>query len=306
LGRYWLFFDWVSPESDIYNPDIYVMTSKDGRDWNDPIQIVYTESPENGVKTLFHDNIFYITYLQPYNEGEENPFSSAIYLRTSEDGLEANEQSVLYAPDDFVRIDTHDLIFADEWFYLVYSDVEAGDIFLVRSRDLSEWTTPVAVTTDSNDPDYSPDLCVARGKLWLAWSSKRGASNSHIWITSSEDGIYWSEPIDIPPTSDYDEYWGPISLIHSRGQFSVVARASVFGYGRRIVCSTSKDGVSWGPFSPLTASAPGNVIEKGPTVFPLYRPIDGAIYRFSVVFKRLWNDGEFSSGIIQIPLSLRL
>ena len=304
-GQNWLYFDWVNDQS---NPDIYL--------WNgvEPVPVVATDDREFGPRVLYYDDQFYLTYRKStpgYLEGE----AYGVFLRVSEDGITFGPETELFSPASHV-IESHDILFANGWFYLAYVDVAYGDIFMIKSIDLVDWTTPIVIAGTSDTPDFCPALCWARGRIWLAWDYADPTGISTLWIKNSQDGVTWSEPVEIPLDETYNEIWGPFALTWSKGQFVFTSRARHFGtYSTWRICyTTSRDGVTWTDFTLATSESCDppfyQCVEKGSVVYPLFGDSDNKGFSFAIVFKRLQlyssGSGEtlFFGGIYQTIINL--
>jgi hypothetical protein len=285
-GRYWLFFDWVAEGQDPMNPDIFVMSSVDGRSWNGPFPVAATNGPEHSVKVVFCQGRFFVTYQLDQN----------LYYRTSQDGRHFSDPVWFYdAAGGGIHYVDHDIIFANDRFYLTWTEVfdPFGELFITSSPNLHDWTTPLQITHSPGLIDFTPELCWAKGKLWLFWDAGYDSTHARIYFKHSTDGIQWSDRYFITPQSDTNEYWGPFTVLFERGRFIFVTRTYMYDgpnwweWNWRIVYTTSRDGISWTPFTPLTnPSTEQDYAEVGPTVFPLHVP--GRGHSYSVIFKRHW------------------
>lgn len=300
----WLYFDWTL--TDQHNPDIYLW------DGTEAVPVVNTAEPEIDPRVFYYNEQFYLTYEKTTTDLPEGS-AYAIFLRTSQDGITFGPETELYSPESNY-IESHDILFAKGWFYLAYNDLAYGDIFVVKSRNLVDWTSPVCAAGTPDLVDFAPALCWARGKIWLAWDYTANGEYSTVWITSSRNGVDWSDPIEIPPTEPYHEAWGPFSLIFSSGQFILATRARQLGtYPFRICYTTSRDGVTWSPYTLVTSPSPEPpnffCVEKGPVVYPFAGASNSQGQEFAIAFKRLqWytdssGDTLFDGGVYRVIIS---
>jgi hypothetical protein len=286
-GQNWVYFDWAQTSES--KQGIFLL------DGTNAVPVVNSEYPELlfSPRVLYHDEQFYLTYRKTDlidNPPEDGAY--AVFLKMSSDGINFGPAEEIYRPDNNGWIGTHDIIFAQDWFYLAYFDFTSGDIFVVKSRDLNEWTTPEPAAATDGINDFAPDLCWARGKIWLAWDYT-SSGLSTVWITNSHDGVTWAEPVEIPPTDPHNEVWGPFSLIWFRGQFILATRARHQGqpFTQRITYTTSKDGIKWTEYTLVTSPSCDpdydECMEKGSVIFPILG--DGISHglEFAIVFKRL-------------------
>lgn len=194
-GQNWLYFDWT--ETGQWNPDIYLLNGVE------IVPIVASEEFELGPRVLYYDDQFYLTYRKATLDMPQGS-AYAVFLRTSSDGVTSGPEIELFRPASGY-IESHDILFANGWFYLAYCDLEYGDIFVVKSRDLVDWTTPVCAAGTLDTTDFCPALCWAKGKVWLAWDYTPLDGFSTVRVTSSPNGVDWSEPNEIPPSEPYKE-----------------------------------------------------------------------------------------------------
>jgi hypothetical protein len=305
--RDWLYFDWSV--RGLWNPDIYLL------DGANAIPVVETDDAEFGPRVLYHNEQFYLTFRRSHYGYHDGP-AYAIFLRLSSDGIHFEEETEIpiYEFPDNEWISSHDIIFAKGWFYLAYDNLGDGEIYVVKSRDLVQWSAPIAAAATPDITDYGPALCWARGRIWLAWDyTSPDDGISTVWIKNSWDGVTWSEPIEIPPTEPHNEVWGPFSLIWSQGQFILATRARHAGIPStwRIFYTTSRDGVTWTDYFPVTSpdlEPPyDRCMEKGSLVYPIHGSGDTEGLDFAIVFKRLQWDYEngFYGGIYRVIVNLR-
>lgn len=292
-GTYWLFFDWNT--ADWINPDIYVMSSLDAVTWEDPVPLVSTSAIENDPRAFVYDGTIYLTYQS----------GGVIYIMTSTDGVEYSDPRMLYQSPLGGFAAYQDFVYKDGWFYMAYEDGATQAIMVTKSPDLVTWEDPV-VAIDTPGPDYTPDICLARGKIWLVWNYNTENGHSHPFIISSEDGITWTEPLLISPPNPTDDVYGPFSLIYDRGKFIFVTRITsdtslpAWQWPWRMSISTSKDGITWTPFEAVGQDIDVNIYqEKGGTVFPVQNGIrEGrTVFSYSIVFKNLMYNIEDSTTI---------
>ena len=305
-GQNWLYFDWT--ETSHSNPDIYLL------DGANAVPIVTGEEFELGPRVLYYDDQFYLTYRKATSDMPQGS-AYAVFLRTSSDGIAFGPETELFRPASSY-IESHDILFANGWFYLAYCDLAYGDIFVVKSRNLVDWTSPVCAASTPGTTDFCPALCWAKGKIWLAWDYTPLDGFSTVWVTSSPNGVDWSEPTEIPPTEPYKEVWGPFSLIWSKGQFILATRAMYVGdqTSWRICFTASKDGITWSEYTLATSPSCEfpyyQCVEKGSVVFPLKGASGSDGLDFAIVFKRLQfyygSSGErlFYGGIFRVIISV--
>jgi hypothetical protein len=286
-GTYWLFYDWVSGISD--SSDIYMRKSSDAVMWSELTPVA--DNPginETRPRAFFYDNLIYLTY----------SVGGSLMVRTSSNGMDFSDEQPLYSSP----VGNYDIEYANDWFYLAYES--GGDIWFSKSLDLSVWEAPeVAVRT--SDPDFTPDLCVAMGRIWLAWNHRQPA---HPFLTSSIDGIEWTSHVEIP-INDPDNTFGPFCLTWYKGQFIFVTRVAVdpplglpyWHWPWRMMMTTSQDGITWTPFVQVSELFPSDerYQEKGGVIFQVHGGYkeNKIKYKFAVIFKRMeitwWNSDPY-------------
>ncbi|MEE9175480.1 MAG: exo-alpha-sialidase [Thermodesulfobacteriota bacterium] len=118
------------------------------------------------------------------------------------------------------------------------------DIFLMNSTDGRIWSDPWHVTSDP-ESDRDPQLIQdSKGNFWLVFVSYR-MGNPDLFLKNSDDGITWSEAIQITRDKAFDSY--PNTLIQdSDGIYWIAFSSSRGGGGDTDVYLTgSEDGVLW-------------------------------------------------------------
>jgi hypothetical protein len=131
---------------------------------------------------------------------------------------------------------------------------KADVVYLTRSRDGRNWSSPRMVTTDMNRFVVSPTVARRSDADWKMWSVNAGragctAKDTRIILRRSVDGVMWSTPtdvafdqpgyvpwhLDVQYVPQLDAYWALIAA-YPRG--TACTATSLF-------LATSTDGENW-------------------------------------------------------------
>lgn len=138
--------------------------------------------------------------------------------------------------------------------FLYYRQVSDSDrIFLLRSRDGAQWSSPVLQAAAAPGALLSPAIVRRSANEWLMWSVNSGTgcrdSNTQVELRRSNDGLRWGAPelvhlpvpfarfawhIDVEWIPEHAEYW---ALFPVKAAGSCVPTA--------LYIATSPDGVTW-------------------------------------------------------------
>ena len=116
-----------------------------------------------------------------------------------------------------------------------------GDIWYSSSYDMSNWSTPIQLTSNLSDDWYPSLIQDSNDEYWLAWMSWR-KNNYDVWCANSKDGINWSEPIQITINNSND--WAPHLIQDSSDIYWIVFSSDRSG-NNEIWYVTSSDGKNW-------------------------------------------------------------
>ena len=96
------------------------------------------------------------------------------------------------------------------------------DIYVTSTRDGSDWTSPVRVTT-SSDGDFAPSLLQGdNGTFHLVWFRWDAPLHGHIWYNTSPDGLTWDQRSETQITTGLDvDDWVPTITQASDGTLLV-------------------------------------------------------------------------------------
>lgn len=144
---------------------------------------------------------------------------------------------------------------ADRW----WKDDGSGWIVVCSTSDCKSFSpiaTPFPNTAISRYSSCPPSLAVFDDKLWLAFQS--AALRAHVLISSSTDGITWSDPVDVTGTPVTQS--AP-SLASFNGRLWLAFGRTYDGPGELMICS-SPDGTTWSP----PVQVQGQMTPTGPSL----------------------------------------
>ncbi|UCG68095.1 MAG: hypothetical protein JSV09_09710 [Thermoplasmata archaeon] len=127
--------------------------------------------------------------------------------------------------------------------YVVYQAYWPTDIYIKKSEDGINWGAPSQITTNYSWENHPSIMQDSDGIYWMAFTSD-WAGDNHIWITNSNDGNDWEEPIQAI-TFRYDNI-KPCLIQDSDGIYWIAWRH----YNRTtrdwdICIISSQDGLNW-------------------------------------------------------------
>jgi len=118
--------------------------------------------------------------------------------------------------------------------------------------DGTSWTVDMNLT--SNLDDYTPALMqTTNGVIWVFWGSTRTSPRRIFYKTSSDNGASWSQDMQVPSTSNFDEK-DPFVTQSADGKIWLV-----FERNWGIFYKTSLDGISWSTEGTITPSSNNEV-----------------------------------------------
>jgi len=127
------------------------------------------------------------------------------------------------------------------------------DIYLTSTRNGTEWTSPVRVTTDAGGDFYGNLLQDSEGVFHLTWFRWYALFRGHIWYNRSVDGLNWDPGAEVQVTTvpDVDD-WVPVLAEAPDGTLLIYFVSEA----RDVSNPTSEIYVSWkGPADPVWNSA---------------------------------------------------
>jgi hypothetical protein len=148
-----------------------------------------------------------------------------------------------------------DLVYVAEtgelWLY--YRQVTGSNqIYLARSRDGIDWSSPVQVASAPNHQIISPTVVERGPKDWWMWAVNGGAgcgdAATSVEVRHSEDGQHWSPPGPVDLTQPGFFPWHiDVQWIAARNEFWAVYNVKVAGNCATpaVFLATSPDGVNW-------------------------------------------------------------
>lgn len=96
---------------------------------------------------------------------------------------------------------------SDGVYWLAYDELIDNnmDIYLRSTRDLGEWSDPIRVTLH-NETDFHPSLLQGdNGLFYIVFTSLR-TGNYDLFLTESDDGTKWTEPVQLTFNNESDWY----------------------------------------------------------------------------------------------------
>ncbi|MEE8403551.1 MAG: hypothetical protein V3R93_07330, partial [Candidatus Hydrothermarchaeaceae archaeon] len=120
-----------------------------------------------------------------------------------------------------------------------------GDIVIQNSSDGINWNTLISAVVGTYD-DYWPSLMRdSNGTFWIVFESSldRGGTNNDIYYVTSEDGVNWSTPVNIPTNATYFDYRPDIAQ-DSNGKYWLTWTCGYGSYSNLCI-SNSTDGSNW-------------------------------------------------------------
>ncbi len=190
--------------------DIFVMRDKEAEKWSDPERVT-VDPGGDFYPTIFQDasGLYHLTWHRWYAF-----FRGHIMHSTSPNALEwsvADEESITTDADVDDWLPTPAILDTTLFVYFV-SDLRDGgnptsDIYVVsKSASDTEWSAPVAVATlnSATEHDQLPFVARTGNTLTMVWVRHDTSQplpwlnpKSHIFISSSNDGLAWSPPFQI-------------------------------------------------------------------------------------------------------------
>lgn len=178
----------------------------------------------------------------------------SIYHSTSEDGVNWSEATPLLESEGSGSYYESPSMVQDEngKYWLAYTSWEDSNssVFVVSSYDLLTWTNPVKVS--ENNHSSCPTLVWdSTGKYWLSWGSY--GEESHLFLSSSVNGVEWTEPFIIPNSRGLRDN----SFLIDENNVLRVVFISIYG---TYSTTSSHDGITWSQTTNLSSdfSFPGN------------------------------------------------
>jgi hypothetical protein len=196
--------------------------------------------------------------LTPYPNGAsqlENPsvFVSRSGLRWF---LQAGVINPLVTPGADGYLSDPDIVYHPQlrelWMY--YRRVDSrNSVFLVRSKNGSDWSAPVSVVSAANHMLVSPSVVRRDEKTWLMWSVNGGVKGcgdvtSSVQLRRSADGLKWGPPITVSlSNNDLTPWHLDVQWVPSLNQYWALYPAKRAGScaTQSLFLATSADGVTW-------------------------------------------------------------
>jgi hypothetical protein len=174
--------------------------------------------------------------------------------------------------------------------WLYYRQVTSqNEIYLMRSKDAIEWTTPVLVLSAPNHQIISPSVVRRWKDGWWMWSVNSGGGGcgggaTTVELRRSNDGITWTAPRTVRlPHGDISPWHINVEWISSRQEFWAVYNGKTPGS-----CTTpalyfakSVDGLNWTVF-------PRPLLQRG--AIPQFQDI---VYRSTFQFDPYTDEVTF-------------
>jgi len=123
---------------------------------------------------------------------------------------------------------------------------------------------PALLSTGSPGKDEDPSAVRAQdGTLFVAWFSERGG-NADIYLTSTDDGVLWSDPLRV--TTDAGGDFNPHLIQDGQGTFHLTWFRWTAPFVGHIWYTSSADGLTWDPEAEVQVTEVAGVDDWVPTI----------------------------------------
>jgi len=213
-----VYFAWISDRAG--NTDVWMKSSRDGVNWNDPWPVVQTPVDDlmnNMVRTS--DGRFHLTG----RRGQWHTGQFATWDANSVDLINWSQPvqwTDLGAAGMFQESPDGD-------YWLVFLSGRSGnyDLYIQRSKDKgATWTDPVAITSDPLEDFVFSFRIAPDGTCILVWEQHDASvsggllgKSADIYLSTSTNGVNWTPPRLLTPESDKPETDTIPSLIEGPG-----------------------------------------------------------------------------------------
>lgn len=232
-GIFWLAF--ASDRSG--NGDIWVKSSSDGINWNNPVQVTINESGD-AYPCMIQDSGG--TYRLAWASDRTGTLDMQIWMSKSSDGLNWDEP---YQAASLPFLNFCPSLIEDSGgtYWLTWSNFNLSTfelfIFISSSSDCISWSTPAIVPT-SSIANMAPSLIQDdKGMYRIVYSSYLNDA-FELCMSSSNDGNNWNTPAQI--TNDGVHKWFPSLIQNVQGGFDIA-----FNESEEVWRISSLDGISW-------------------------------------------------------------
>jgi hypothetical protein len=133
-----------------------------------------------------------------------------------------------------------------------------SDIYITHTERLTNWTTPVRITTDPGGDFYPTLLQDDNGTFHLTWFRWEAFFRGHIWHNTSIDGQTWSQTTEtrVTTTNAVDD-WVPTPVFAANGDMLVYFVSDLRDTANRTnelyVARKRAGTTAWEPAIPVTA-----------------------------------------------------
>lgn len=177
------------------------------------------------------------------------------------------------------------------------TDIRGDTDIAYRIYDGVSWTDPDLLTFDSSNDIHPAILQAENGTIWVFWSSDKAGNYDIFYMTSSDNGLSWSDAT--PLTTSLNEDNAASAAQKADGTIWLVWQRKLSGYNYDILYKIY-DGSAWSNEEPLvtdpsqdqvpaiTDTVDGNMW----VVWCSYRTGDFEIY-YKIHNGSSWSDDEF-------------
>jgi len=236
------------PEPPTTTRDIfYKRSSNGGKTWDNPINLIYAPYDSISPSIAINQSTIHMVW-EDHRLGD-----SAIFYTHSEDNGENWEiEKNISIPSSWVQ--EPDISVNGNYIYVTYiSDVEDtdgnpdGQVFLTKSEDNGKnWTPPKRLISTIRDSSH-PAIAVNGSNLHIVWMDHydkfgTGTMGAIFYINSSDDGLTWSEDLNLTPMnldSDYPYIAVNGTTIH------VVYSKEIAGLWQGYYRRSENNGITW-------------------------------------------------------------
>ncbi len=281
-----------------YGGDVLITNSSNGLSWSSPIYIETggTYSMHGSDICQTSDGMFYVVMRRNTGGG----FYEDIYITNSSDGITWETPAPLVTTstyDTFPRI-TKGL---DDSLWVLYShSVTAStsgdwDLYVLNSTDGVNWSSPRQITDETFQERWGDILVASDGSVHVSYQKYQSGT---FWVfeTHSDDGIIWSEGVEVVSSSYVPTHGGSLTQTND-GRFLLTFDANS---DSNLYMLKSKDGIVWTPpeiiaQSVMTQEYP-DIFAEGNTLHLVFRTGGNAYYGRDSITPLISLEWQYDTG----------